>query len=259
MTRPEIFGVVNVTPDSFSDGGEHFEADAAIAHGLALVADGADWIDVGGESTRPGAQPVGPEEERRRILPVIRALAAEGIAVSVDTMHPDTALAALDAGARLVNDVSGADPDMPAVVAETGARYVVMHNRGEAGAPSDYADVAGDVRDELLRRVDALVARGVDPAQLILDPGIGFSKDAAQNWALLRGLDRLTTLDHPVLLGTSRKRFIRTLAGESLLDRDIATAATSLLAAQHGVWAVRVHDVRATRLVLDTLEAWSGE
>jgi dihydropteroate synthase len=253
-----IFGVLNVTPDSFSDGGEHFAIEDAVAHGRHLIADGADWIDVGGESTAPGIAPVGSAEERRRILPVIRELVAEGIRVSVDTFRAETAAAAVGAGAEIVNDVFGADPAMPAVLLDSAAQYVMMHSFGAPTTPHAYGDVVEDVRLELLRRVDALEALGVDRERVILDPGLGFSKEPQENWTLLRRLDELVAAGLPVFIGTSRKRFVRALVGEDNHDRDTATAVTSVLAAQAGVWAVRVHDVRATRVALDTLGAWNG-
>jgi len=254
--RPRIFGVLNVTPDSFSDGGEHYDADVAVAHAHQLVADGADWIDVGGESTAPGTSPIDPREEQRRVLPVVSALAADGIRVSIDTYHASTARAAIDAGARIVNDVYGSDPDMPAVIAGSGARYVLMHSFGEPTTPHAYNDVLAEVRDELLRRADALIARGVAREQIVLDPGLGFSKAPEENWVLLRGCSVLASTGYPVLIGTSRKRFVQRLVGERIADRDLATAVTSALAAHAGAWAVRVHDVRATRIALDVAGAW---
>ncbi len=256
--RPRIFGVLNVTPDSFSDGGEHFDADAAIAHGLSLVADGADWVDVGGESTAPGVAPVTPEEERRRVLPVIRSLVAEGVRVSIDTYHASTAQAAVEAGAQIVNDVFGSDPAMPAVLAGTGASYVTMHSFGEPTTTHRYDDVLAEVRIELLRRADALEAAGIDRERIVLDPGLGFSKEPAENWALLRGMSELVATGYPILIGTSRKRFVRRIVGDAIVDRDLATAVTSAFAAQAGAWGVRVHDVRATRVALDVAGAWMG-
>ena len=258
MTRPLVFGVLNVTPDSFSDGGEHFDADAAIAHGLALVADGADWVDVGGESTAPGRESVDPGEERRRVLPVIAALVAEGVRVSIDTYHASTAQAAIAAGAGIVNDVYGSDPGMAAVVADSDASYVLMHSFGAPTTPHRYADVLSEVRDELLRRAAALEAAGVARERIVLDPGLGFSKAPEENWVLLRGTPVLAATGFPVLIGTSRKRFVQRLVGEAVADRDLATAVTSALAAHGGAWAVRVHDVRATRIALDVADAWSG-
>jgi dihydropteroate synthase len=256
-----VMGVLNVTPDSFSDGGRWLDPGAAVAHGLAMVADGADVIDVGGESTRPGAALVGEAEELRRTIPAVRALAAAGVVVSIDTMHSSVAQAALDAGAALVNDVTGgrADPLMPALLARTGAPFVAMHWRaaGHPGRPghddaAQYQDVVAEVATELKQRLDALAEAGVDPARVVLDPGLGFSKNAEQNWALLADLDALVGLGAPVLVGASRKRFLGSLlAGADgrpapVEDRDAASAAISMLAALAGVWCVRVHAVRAS-------------
>lgn len=265
-----LMGVLNVTPDSFSDGGSWLDTDAAIAHGRELAAQGADLIDVGGESTRPGSRRPSAQEELDRVLPVVSALVDDGLLVSVDTMRAEVARASLEAGATLVNDVSGgqADDQMPGLIARTGAPFVVMHWRGLLSDPAEeprYDDVAGEVCRELTERVDALTAAGVAREQLILDPGFGFSKDAAHNWQLLAGLDRVLALGLPVLFGTSRKRFLGRLPARpgaavdlraepsAPADRDIATAATSLLAAQAGCWAVRVHDVPASR---DALAVW---
>jgi dihydropteroate synthase len=263
-------GVLNVTPDSFSDGGRHLDLEAALAHARALVSLGADIVDVGGESTRPGAVRVEPADELRRVLPVVRELASEGVRVSIDTMNASTAAAALEAGAEIVNDVSGglADGDMARVVAESGRTFVVMHWRGRldgsghapAAASHDYdGDVVGTVADELAARVDDLVARGVDPSAIVLDPGLGFSKDALQNWQLLAHLDVLGRLGLPVLVAASRKRFLADLLPEGAppVDRDPATAVISVLAAQADVWGVRVHDVAGTRAALDVLQAWT--
>lgn len=261
----QIWGVVNVTPDSFSDGGRWFDHEAAVAHGLELVAAGAQVLDVGGESTRPGAARVDPEEELRRVVPVIRELAAAGHRVSVDTMRAATALAAVEAGAEIVNDVSAglADAAMGRVAAETGARYVAMHWRGHSDrmdALAVYDDVAREVRDELAERVDALVAAGVDADRVILDPGLGFAKHGAQNWELLARLDELATLGLPILVGASRKRFLGGLLpeGAPVEDRDLPTAVVSVLAAQAGAQGVRVHDVVATRRALDVFDAWQS-
>jgi len=255
LGRCLVMGVVNVTPDSFSDGGRWLDPQAAITHGLRLVADGADLVDVGGESTRPGADRVPVEEELRRVLPVVRALCTAGVVVSVDTMRADVARAALDVGAAIVNDVSGglADPAVPAVVAAARVPLVVMHWRGPSAgmeALAVYDDVVADVRAELHARVDALVGAGLDPRQLVLDPGLGFAKTAEHNWHLLAALDELADLGRPLLVGASRKRFLGSLLagpdGAPLPPgaRDAATAATSALAAAAGVWAVRVHAVR---------------
>jgi len=265
VSDPLVMGVVNVTPDSFSDGGRWFDADAAIAHGLELVADGADIVDVGGESTRPGAARVEPDEELRRVVPVIRELAARGIRVSVDTMRAATAAAAVEAGAEIVNDVSAglADAAMARIAAETGARYVAMHWRGHSDRMdelAEYRDVAVEVRDELARRVDALIAAGVASDRIILDPGLGFSKRGEQNWQLLANLDVLAGLGMPLLVGASRKRFLGALLpeGAAVEERDLPTAVVSALAAQAGAWGVRVHDVRSTCVALDVARAWQS-
>jgi dihydropteroate synthase len=263
-------GVVNVTPDSFSDGGEWFEPQAAIAHGLELLRDGADILDVGGESTRPGSARVGVDEEMARVLPVVRALAATAV-VSVDTTRAKVAEAALGAGARIVNDVSGglADPAMAEVIARTGATYVCMHWRGHSDVMDDldaYDDVVADVRRELAGRVASLRAAGVRADQLVLDPGLGFAKAGASNWPLLAHLDALRSLGYPVLVGASRKRFLGhllagTRGGEDSgpvppLERDHATAAISALAAVAGAWAVRVHEVRGSADAVRVAARW---
>lgn len=262
-------GVVNVTPDSFSDGGRWFDTDAAIAHGLELVARGADLVDVGGESTRPGAVRVEPQEEQRRVLPVIAELAARGLVVSVDTMNAETAERALDAGACVLNDVSGgrADPRMTAVAADAGVPFVVMHWRAHSAQMQQhtaYDDVVADVLQELRQQIDDAIAAGIDPANIITDPGLGFSKTGTQNWELLARLDAFGALGFPVLVAASRKRFLGELLAEqgSLRpadDRDDATAAISTLAAMAGAWAVRVHEPRpsadAVRVVARLREA----
>ena len=264
-----IMGVVNATPDSFSDGGTFLEAGTAIAHGRRLAAAGAALVDVGGESTRPGAERVDVRTEQERVLPVVSALAAEGIAVSIDTMNAATAVAAVEAGARIVNDVSGglADPEMLAAVAPTGADVVLGHWRGPSAdmyARAEYTDVVRETIDELLARVDAAAAAGIAPSRIVLDPGIGFGKRGAQNWAVLRGLPQLAGLGRRVLIGTSRKGFLAEALGTesttepSTARRDLATAVTSVLAAQAGAWAVRVHDVESTRDALRVASAWSG-
>jgi len=252
-----VMGVVNVTPDSFSDGGAWFDLEKAIRHGVDLVAEGADIVDVGGESTRPGAQRVSLEEELRRVVPVIKTLADENVPVSIDTMRAEVAEAAVAAGARLVNDVSGglADPEMPRVVAAAGVPYVVMHWRGHSHdmqSRAVYADVVREVRDELLHRVDAVLEEGVDPSLIVLDPGLGFAKSpkAGHNWALLAHLDAFTADGYPVLVGASRKSFLTTLLAEPdgtrrpFAECDDATVATTALAALGGAWCVRVHRVR---------------
>jgi dihydropteroate synthase len=252
-----VMGVVNVTPDSFSDGGAFADADAAVERGLALTAQGADLVDVGGESTRPGADRVSAAEERRRVLPVVRALAGAGVVVSVDTMRADTAAAALEAGAAMVNDVSGglADPAMGRLVAEAGVPLVVMHWRGHSERMQEravYGDVVAEVVGELADRLAALEREGVEPRQLVVVPGLGFAK-GDHNWALLAGLDRLRSLGRPVLVGASRKGFLgKLLADDSgqpraMSARDDASAAVTALAAAAGAWAVRVHEVAASR------------
>ena len=251
---PLVFGVLNVTPDSFSDGGRWLDADAAVAHGLALAADGADVVDVGGESTRPGADPVPVEEELRRAEPVVRRLVGEGLRVSIDTRRAAVARAALDAGAVVVNDVSGgtADDRMLALVAASDADYVVMHSRGDAGADGRYGDVVADVARDLRERVAAARAAGVPDERLVVDPGIGFAKTSEESWRLLAHLDQVAAGGLRVLVGVSRKRFLRTLLPEGAQpsDRDLVTAVLSAILAQRDVWAVRVHDVAATRAAL---------
>lgn len=261
-----VMGVLNVTPDSFSDGGCFSDAAAAVAHGLAMHAAGADYVDVGGESTRPGADRVDAAEECGRVVPVIRELAAAGVRTSVDTTRAEVAEAALAAGAELVNDVSGglADKRMADLVAEARVPWVLMHWRGhsrEMYAAAQYGDVVTEVCAELTARVEDVVVAGVAPEQLVLDPGLGFAKRAEHNWALLAGLDRLTALGLPVLVGASRKTFLgRLLAGPGgeprpADERDAATLATTVLAAQAGAWGVRVHDAAASVDAVRTLDA----
>ncbi|UBU19137.1 dihydropteroate synthase [Nonomuraea gerenzanensis] len=260
-------GVVNVTPDSFSDGGLWFDAATAIEHGFELVREGADIVDVGGESTRPGAARVSMEEELARVVPVIEALSAEGVVVSVDTMRAEVAKAAVEAGAAIVNDVSGglADPEMPRVVAATGVRYVVMHWRGHSHdmySRAVYADVVTEVREELSKRVDLVLAEGVTQEQIVLDPGLGFAKNAEHNWAVLAGLPRLAELGFPLLVGASRKRFLgRLLADPDGTPRpfsrsDDATLAVTALAAHAGAWCVRVHEVGPNADAVRVAAAW---
>lgn len=267
-TRVQVVGVVNVTDDSFSDGGRYLDADRAVEHGLALAAEGASIIDVGGESTRPGAVRVDPRVEIGRVVPVVKALAAEGITVSIDTVHAGVARAALDHGARVVNDVSGgrADPSMAPLLGEAGALWVLMHWRSvSTDRPhrvSQYRDVVAEVRAELLACVDDAVRAGVDPGKLIIDPGLGFAKTGQHNWALLRALPQLVATGIPVLVGASRKRFLGALlAGSDGVarppdGRETATAVISALAALHGAWGVRVHDVRASVDALKVVSAW---
>lgn len=270
ITRHErtlVMGVVNVTPDSFSDGGDWYTADAAIRHGAELIAAGADLVDVGGESTRPGAARVSVDEEIDRVIPVIAALASQGAAVSVDTTRAVVARAALDAGAVLVNDVSGglADPEMFTMVAQSGAAYVMMHWRGPSQVMDSldrYDDVVIDVRRELAARVEEFLASGGSTSQLILDPGLGFAKSGASNWPLMTRINELKALGFPVLVGASRKRFLgHLLSGPGDVtvpprDRDAATVALTVLLARAGVWGVRVHDAAASVDAIRVVEAW---
>ncbi|MEU2282936.1 dihydropteroate synthase [Streptomyces sp. NPDC013178] len=256
-------GIVNVTPDSFSDGGLHLAADRAIEQGLALSAAGADIVDVGGESTRPGAARVSAEEEKHRVLPVVRALAEAGITVSIDTMRADVADAALDAGVHIINDVSGglADPDMPRCAAQARVPYIAMHWRApsaEMHRHADYHDVVAEVTAELSRRLDALLAAGMGFEQIILDPGLGFAKNADHNWQLLRQLEVLHSLSRPILIGASRKSFLGRLSGENDVPglRDDATAAVSALAAAAGAYCVRVHNVVPNLDAVRVAAAW---
>ncbi|MEZ0577776.1 dihydropteroate synthase [Nocardioides sp. MH1] len=265
---PLVMGVVNVTPDSFSDGGRYLDAESAIAHGRALLADGADILDVGGESTRPGATRPLVREELDRVVPVIEALAGDGARVSVDTMRAEVARAAVAAGATIVNDVSGglADPAILDVVAASGATYVAMHWRAHSDRMQTFTTydgpVARVVAAELRERVAALRAAGVPDGHVVLDPGIGFAKTGDQNWELLAHLDVIQELGFPVLVGASRKRFLGTLLADPrgeprpVDEREVAHAAIIARLALDGVWGVRVHDVRATRDVLTTIDRW---
>jgi len=257
-TRPDricVMGVLNVTPDSFSDGGRYASLDAAVQHGLQMRAEGADLIDVGGESTRPGARRVEPAEELRRIRPVVEALAAEGVPLSVDTYRASVAEAALEAGAVVVNDVSGglADPAMAAVVRAAGCPWILMHWRGHSDRMAElarYDDVVADVRRELCARVDAALAAGVAADRLVIDPGLGFAKTAAHNWALLHALPSLVADGLPVLVAASRKSFLGTLLAapdgtpRPVGEREDATTAITAAVALAGAWGVRVHEVR---------------
>ena len=265
-----VMGVVNVTPDSFSDGGQWFGAEAAVQHGLDLIAQGADIVDVGGESTRPGAQRVTEEEELRRIGPVVTELVRAGVPTSIDTMRASVAEFALNAGAALVNDVSGglADPQMARLVAAAGASYVLVHWRGHSRdmySRAAYTDVVGEVRAELARRVGEVVAAGVEPERIVVDPGLGFGKRPEHNWPLLTHLAEIGELGgrtFPVLVGASRKRFLgNVLAGPDgaprpFEDCDEATVAISALAATAGAWCVRVHQVRANADAVRVAAAW---
>lgn len=266
--RALVMGVLNVTPDSFSDGGWSFAPEAAVAQGLALFEQGADIVDVGGESTRPGAVRPPVEEELRRVVPVVRELVAAGGIVSVDTMRAKVAARALDAGARLINDVSGglADPAMLPLMARADTPYVLMHWRGHAAgmqANALYDDVVTDVVDELCLRIDAALQAGIPPGCLIVDPGLGFAKAPEHNWELLGRLGEVGALGHPVLVGASRKSFLGRLLADPTSGelrparlRDAATTAVSVLAAAQGVWCLRVHDVASTLDAVRVTARW---
>jgi dihydropteroate synthase len=254
---PVVMGVLNVTPDSFSDGGRYADLDGAVAHGLAMSAQGAHLVDVGGESTRPGAERIDAATEVARVVPVIRELARHGVVMSIDTTRAEVAQEALAAGAAVVNDVSGglADPTMAGVVAAAGVPWILMHWRGHSRDMQTlavYNDVVAEVRAELSERVQAALAAGVDPDNLVLDPGLGFAKSAEHNWRLSAHLGQIIDLGYPVLVGTSRKSYLgRLLAGPDgeprpTDQREAASVAANILAVQAGAWGVRVHDVRAT-------------
>jgi len=258
--RTLVMGILNVTPDSFSDGGRWSDPGRALDHARAMVAEGADLVDVGGESTRPGSARITAEEEWSRIGGVVETLAGEGIVVSVDTVHAETARRAADAGAALVNDVSGgrADPGMPAALAASGCACVIQHWRGFPGSPQEdfsYPDLVADVCAELLNQVDAVIAAGVDPARIAVDPGLGFSLLHDQSWALVDSMESLVDLGYPVVVGASRKRFLSLRGGgDPGWDRDRATVAITSRAVRAGVWAVRVHDVTGSaRVVRDAV------
>ncbi|MDQ0378748.1 dihydropteroate synthase [Amycolatopsis thermophila] len=261
-----VMGVLNVTPDSFSDGGRYLDLDAALAHAHEMWERGADIIDVGGESTRPGSSRVDAETEIARVLPVVRTLAADGLRLSVDTTRAAVAEAALDAGAAIINDVSGglADPDMAKVAATSQAPWVLMHWRGHSkdmNALATYDDVVSDVRDELRARVDAALAAGVAPEKIILDPGLGFAKRGEHDWALLNRLEVFLDMGFPVLVGASRKRFLGTLLASDGVPRppagrEDATAAVTAIAAVKGAWGVRVHNVGASLDAVAVAAAW---
>lgn len=265
--RALVMGVVNVTPDSFSDGGRWATTELAVAHGRQLIAQGADLLDVGGESTRPGARRVDLAEEQNRVLPVIRELAAAGVAVSVDTIHAATAAAAIEAGAVVVNDVSGglADPAMAGVLADAGVVYICQHWRGDPRTMDGLTDYGGDVlagvEAELRARLDHLADAGLADEQVVIDPGLGFAKTHEQSWRLLAATARLREdLRRPVLIGASRKRFLALALPDDVaadpLARDAVTAATTALAAAAGAWAVRVHEVPASRDAVRTASLW---
>ena len=242
-----VMGILNVTPDSFADGGKHFTLEHAISHGLSMIEDGVDIIDVGGESTRPGAERVSEEEEERRVIPVIAGLAGQGVEISVDTMRASIAKQAVEAGASIVNDVSGgqADPLMFSTVAQLKCKYTLMHWRGHSkdmNSHAQYGDVVEDVIDEITIQLDKALAAGIARENIILDPGLGFSKDSEHNWEILNRIDEFVALGYPVLIGHSRKRFI---GGATPDDREEGTLAISKSLVGKGIWAVRVHSVAA--------------
>lgn len=268
LERCLVMGVVNVTPDSFSDGGLWSEPATAVSHGSRLLEEGADILDVGGESTRPGASRPDADEETRRVLPVVRQLAAAGAVVSIDTMRAGVAAKAVEVGASIINDVSGgrADPRMLTVAADADVPLVLMHWRGHSDTMQHgvhYGDAVGDVIAELTQTIEAAVAAGVRADRLIIDPGLGFAKLAAHNWALLTQIDALLALGHPVLVGASRKRFLGELLAEQGEDvrpprgRDAASSAITTLAAAAGVWCVRVHDVRPSADAVRVVARWA--
>jgi len=259
--RTQVMGILNVTPDSFADGGKHFDFESAITRAKEMIAEGVDIIDVGGESTRPGAERVSEDEEKDRVIPVVTELVELGAVVSIDTMRASTAQAAIGAGATYVNDVSGglADPEMAKLIVKNPAvQYVVMHWRAHSATMQNaavYEDVVVEVKQELDDRVTALLVAGVNPEQLILDPGIGFAKNAEHNWELLRNLDRLALLGYPLLVGASRKRFIGELLGaNSPDDREFASVALTTQLAQAGIWGVRTHSVKPHRDAIAVVE-----
>lgn len=260
--RPYIMGILNVTPDSFSDGGLYRNFDDAIDHAVRMFEAGANIIDIGGESTRPGAERLPVDMEQARIMPVLTELVARDIPVSIDTMNAATAAVAIEAGAVLINDVSGglADRGMPRVIAESGVEYIAMHWRGHSADMQKlaiYTDVVRTVRNELKIRVAELIVAGVRPERIILDPGLGFAKTSEHNWQLLGRIRELETLGHRILIGASRKKFLGEMLPKDAptSDRDPATATISALAAESGVWGVRVHDVAGTYA---SLQVWEG-
>jgi dihydropteroate synthase len=247
-----VMGILNVTPDSFSDGGDFNSFEAAVAHGLAMIAEGADIIDIGGESTRPGAVRISEEEELARVIPVIKELSQHGAVISIDTMRSGVARAAVAAGATYVNDVSGglADPQMHQVVAELGTKYILMHWRGHSidmNSKAIYSDVVEEVKAELMDQEGKAIAAGIEKEKIILDPGIGFAKESDHNWDLIHRITEIVDLGYPVLVGASRKRF---LGGESPLDREEATLKITEDLLDTGIWGVRVHSVALHREVI---------
>lgn len=247
-----VMGILNVTPDSFSDGGEFNTVESAVAHGLEMVSQGADIIDIGGESTRPGAVRITEEEELARVIPVVKELAAKGAVISIDTMRAKVARAAVNAGATYINDVSGglADEQMHSVAAEVGIFYILMHWRGHSvdmNSKAIYGDVVVDVKNELSRQIEKAIAAGIAPEKIIIDPGIGFAKEAEHNWELIRRVNEIVELGYPVLIGASRKRF---LGGDSPLEREAATLELTKGLVGRGIWGVRVHSVAPHKKVI---------
>lgn len=247
-----VMGILNVTPDSFADGGLHFDTDLAISHGREMIEDGVDIIDIGGESTRPGADRVSADEEQARVIPVIRELAKESVVISIDTMRASTAKLAVEAGALIVNDVSGgaADPEMFSTIAQLGCKYTLMHWRGHSkdmNSKAIYSDVVAEVIEEMTIQLDKALAAGIKRENIILDPGIGFAKDAEHNWEILNRIDEFIALGYPILVGHSRKRF---LGGETPDDREEATVQVTQSLVGKGIWAVRVHGVKANKEVI---------
>jgi len=244
-----VMGILNITPDSFADGGINFETHIAIARGLEMIDEGVDIIDIGGESTRPGAERISALEEQVRVIPVIEGLAGHGVTISVDTMRAETARLAVRAGASIVNDVSGgaADAEMFATVAELGCKYTLMHWRGHSidmNSKAIYTDAVSEVIEEVTLQLDKALAAGIKRENIILDPGIGFAKDAEHNWEILKRIDEFIALGYPVLIGHSRKRF---LGGDTPDSREAATVAITQSLVGKGIWAVRVHGVKANK------------
>ena len=259
--KPVVMGILNVTPDSFADGGRHNTFEAAIAHAQVMISEGVDIIDIGGESTRPGAERVSLEEEKSRTIPVIKELKKLGAHISIDTTRSEVAREAIAAGAVYINDVSGglADSAMTGLVAKNPEiQYIAMHWRGHSKNMNElaqYEDVVAEVKTELDDRISSLLAAGVNPEQLIIDPGLGFAKNSEHNWALLRGIDRLSLLGYPILIGASRKRFLGELLGSTIPDeRENASVVITALMTSHNIWGVRTHSVKSHREAIDV--AW---
>jgi len=269
LDRTLVMGIINVTTDSFSDGGRHLELDAALKRARTMMIEGADIIDIGGESTRPGAERVSEQVERDRVIPLLREMVDLGAIVSVDTMRSAIAEEAISAGAAVINDVSGglADPVMGEVIAAARVPFVAMHWRGHSERMqtfAQYKNVTHEVRDELAARVDGLVMQGVELEQIIIDPGLGFAKTPAHNWELLHNFKLLKDLNLPILVGASRKRFLGELLSaegvdRALDERDDATVALTALAAQAGAWCVRVHEVRGNRDAVEVARGWRAK